>query len=332
MLRFTDDQQAFIRANRSGFNVAQTAIAIACANAAGVQLGNAETLPRDVWQEWDTQAVTIQREELVIFNDLAASVSRSIPIGKIISNFAKISDSGSVNVSLDGRSKARPDRPTVEYDGVPVPIIDSTFSFGWRMVEAARTDGGMGQLEDAARLNAARRVAERMEAHTLDGNGIVLAGKQAYGLRTHPERATRSTGVTLNGATGPEWVAEVKALMATLHARNFRTAVPTVYFSYDDWFYARSTDFSAAYAGKTIAQRVQELGIMPVAVPNLAADEMIALVKDRRVVTVLSAMPMTTRAQTRMNPEDEYDFVTMMAGAVQFRSDVNGNLGVAHST
>lgn len=332
MLRFTDDQQAFIRANRAGFNASQTELAASVATIGNMRIGNAETLPRGVWQDWDNQAMTIQREELVIFNDLASSVSRTIPIGKIVSNFAQISDSGSVNVSMDGRSKARPDRPVTTYEGVPVPIIDSTFSFGWRAVEAARTDGGMSQLEDGARINSAYHVAKEMENHILDGSGMVIGDAKAAGLRTHTGRATRATSQTLRTATGAQWMADVKATLALLQARGFKTVTPTVYFNWDDWFYALTTDFAVATPGKTIAEAVKQLGINPVPVPSLAANEIIALIKDRRTVTLLSAMPMTTRAMFRANAEDEYNFVTMMAGALQLRSSGAGTMGLAHST
>lgn len=333
MLRFTDDQQAFIRANRAGFNASQTEMATSVPMIGNSRIGNAESLPRDVWQEWDSQAVTIQREELVLFNDLAASVSRTIPIGKIVSNYARIGDSGSVNVSMDGRSKARPDRPSVSYEGVPVPIIDSTFSFGWRAVEAARTEGGMGQLEDGARLNAVYKVAKEAERQILDGSGIEIGSAKASGLRTNSGRATRTTSAALRTATGAVWLTNVKATLALLHARGFKTVTPTMYFNWDDWFYASVTPFDASSANiRTIADVVRQLGINPVAVPSLVASEIIALVKDRRNVTLLTGMPMTTRAQFRASPEDEYVFVTMMAAALQLRSAGAGTMGLAHST
>lgn len=65
---------------------------------------------------------------------------------------------------------------------------------------------------------------------------------------------------------------------------------------------------------------------------RVAADEIIALIKDRRVVQVLNGMPLTTRAQFRANPEDEYNFVTMAAASVEIKFDANGKCGIAHST
>lgn len=328
MLRFTPEQQAFVLANRRQFNERQTAIA----NAHGSTIiGNALPLPKDVWGEWDREGVEVQRSTLAVFNDLAASVATPMPIGKLVHHFQTISDSGQANISLDGRSKGRTDQPVFAYHGTPLPIVDSPFSYGWRQVAAAQSEGF--QLDSAGRANAMRTVAEKLESIALDGDAsIVVGGAVLYGLRTQPNRNTRSTGVTLNGATGAQWLAEMTATLKLLHADNFKVPA-TVYVNWDDWFYATSTEFTAGYP-KTIAQRVMELGGVREIVPadSLAADEIIALVKDRRVVQVLNGMPMTTRAQFRANPEDEYNFVTMAAASVEIKFDAEENCGVAHST
>lgn len=330
LMRFTPQQQSYLMANRRQFNAAQTRLAEIHGNEEGL-LGNALTLPRDVWAEWDRDAVALQRSELTIYNDLAASVSTPMNIGKLIHHFQTVSDSGEAHVSLDGRSKARTDQPVFDYHGTPLPIIDSTFSYGWRQMAAAASEGF--QLDSAGRDNGNRRVAEKLESLMLDGSTkIVVGGNPLYGLRTLPSRNTRSTGATLITATGAEWVAEIVATLKLLHADNFK-APATIYLNWDDWFYASTTEFAAGYP-KTIAQRVMEVAGIKEIIPadSLAADEIIALIKDRRVVQVLNGMPMTTRAQFRANPEDDYNFVVMAAAALEGKFDADGNSGIAHST
>ena len=157
-----------------------------------------------------------------------------MPIGKLIHYFQTVSDSGEVNVSLDGRSKARTDQQVIEYHGTPLPITDSTFSYGWRRVAAARSEGYT--LDTAGRENSMRKVAEKLEDLALNGDSsIVVGGDSLYGLRNHPKRNVRDTGQTMNGATGPEWVAEIKGLLEILHADNYRVPV-TIYVNWDDWF------------------------------------------------------------------------------------------------
>lgn len=329
MLRFTKEQQDFVLANRRQFNASQTAMATV--HNSGL-IGNALPLPKDVWGQWDREGIEVQRDVLAVFNDLAASVTTPMPIGKLVHHFQTISDSGSVNVSLDGRSKARTDQPVIEYHGTPLPILDSTFSYGWRQVEAARTEGF--QLDSAARMNANYKVAEALELQTLNGDsGIVVGGDQLYGLRNHPSRNTRSTTNDLSTCTGPEWLADTNATLALLHADNFYSPA-TLYVNWSDWRYATSTDYSTSYAGKTIAQRIMEDAGVAAIVPSsrVAADEIIAVIKDKRVVQVLNGMPLVTRAQARLNPEDDYNFVTMAAAALEIKFDADGQCGIAHST
>lgn len=329
MLRFTPDQQAFLLANRRAFNARQAIIANQLGTTA--MIGNASPLPKDVWGQWDREGIEVQRQTLAVFNDLAATVSMPMPIGKLVHHFQTVSDSGSVNVSLDGRGKGKTDQPVIEYHGTPLPIIDSPFSYGWRQVEAARSEGF--QLDSAGRMNAMFKVAQKLESIALDGDAsIVVGGTPLYGLRTHPRRNTRTTGVTLNGATGAQWLAEISATLKLLHADNFKVPA-TVYLNWDDWFYAQSTEFTTGYP-KTIAQRVAEMGGIASLVPadTVTASQIIALVKDRRTVQVLNGMPPATRAQFRANPEDDYNFVTMAAAAVEIKFDADQRCGLAVSS
>ena len=238
------------------------------------QLGGAETLFAQPFAVRG-QAVQIQRQEMPIFNDLAATLSRPMPIGKLIHYFKTVSDSGDVNVSLDGRSKAKIDKPVFDYSGTPVPIIDSVFGFGWREMAAAAAEGFA--LDDAGRVNANDKVARKLESLALDGDeNIVVGGNPLYGMRNHPNRKTRTTGAALNGATGPEWLAEITATVKVLRDAGIWAPV-TVYMNAGDWFYASNTDYRENYA-KTIAQRIREIegiaGILPA--PTLEAGEIIA--------------------------------------------------------
>ena len=328
MLRFTDEQQAFVLANRRQFNASQIAMA---ENHGQTLIGNALPLPKDVWGLWDREAVEVQRTTLRVFNDLSSSVSRPMPIGKLVHHFQTVSDSGSVNVSLDGRSKGRTDQPVFAYHGTPLPIIDSPFSYGWRQVAAASTEGF--QLDAAGRMNSMRKIAEKAESLMLNGDtDIVVGADPLYGLRTHPRRNTRTTAQALNGATGAQWLATITATLKLLHGDKFKSPA-TIYLNFDDWFYATSTEFTAGYP-KTIAQRVLELGGLRdvIDADSINPGEVIAVVKDRRVLQVLNGMPMTTRAQFRANPEDDYNFVTMAAVALEIKFDANQNCGVAVSS
>jgi uncharacterized linocin/CFP29 family protein len=329
MLKYTANQAAGLIANWKSFGESQTAMR----NAAGANpiVGNASTLPRDVWQRFETEAVELQRPILAVFNDLALTLSEPIDIGETVNNFLTVSDSGEVNTSLDGRSDAKGDQAQFEYHGTPVPIIDTLFTFGWRQMKAAESKGF--QLDAASRNNATRRIAEKMESIALIGDAkIKVQGNQLYGITNHPKRSTRTTGQTLNGATGAQWLADVVATVKLLHNKNFFVA-PTLYLNYNDWFYASVTDFSTQYPNKTILQRLQEIGIASV-VPSssVVAGDLIMVVKSKEVIQVLSGMPPSTIAKFRANVMDDYQFTRMAAAAVEIRFDADNNCGIAHSS
>ena len=336
MLRYSPEQAAALNQQRHAFNVRQAALAAAAGiRAIGNQglVGNASPLPLNVWGMWDKEGIEVQRDQLTVFNDLAASVDFPMPIGKLIHYFQTVSDSGQAHTSLDGRSKGRTDQPVIDYFGTPLPIIDSPFSYGWRQVEAAMTEGV--QLDPAARRNSMHKVARQLELQTLNGDAsIVVSGQPLYGLTNHPKRNTRSTGVTLASATGAQWVAEFNATIALLTAKNFFRPV-TFYVNWANWRYAQTTDYSSAtpFEG-TIAKRILQDPMVKEVIPasNVAANTLIGVVKDRNVIQVLNGMPMSTRPQFRANPEDDYEFVTMAAAALEIKFDANNDCGIAHSS
>lgn len=294
-------------------------------------IGNASTLPKDVWGQWDKSAVTVQRSVMPVFNDLAASLSRPIPLGKIVSYFRMLSDSGDVNISLDGRGKSKVDSPLISYEGTPVPIVDSELSFGWRDMLAAQTEGE--SLDTDAISNHQRRVAEKLEDIALNGDSsISIGGATLYGMRTAPYRATGAHTFTLNGATGANWVSAITAALKALHNQNFRDPA-TLYLNYDDWFYASVNDYQANYP-KTILARVMEIPGIQNIIPasSVPANEILGIVKRQDVAQVLNGMPMTTRPKSRQNPEDDYIFSVLAAAAVQYKHDYNGQAGYVQFT
>lgn len=336
MMRYSAEQAAFVMNSRRAWENQQRAIAAnhgleIVENANGAMLagnamtGNASTLPKDVWGEWDREAVQIQRDVLAVFSDLS-SLARPMNLGKLIHYFQTVSDSGDVNISLDGRGKAKTDQPVIEYFGTPLPIIDSEFSFGWRQMLAAQTEGYA--LDTAARFNATRKVAEKLEDIALNGDtSINVAGATLYGLRTAPNRITGNHAQDLATATGSQWVDTIKAIVNALHQKNFYTPV-TLYMNYSDWFYATSTEYVATYPKKIMAAIMEIPGIAAI-VPasRVAKNEILGVCKRPDVLSVLNGMPVTTRPKNRLNPEDDYVFSVIAAAAIEFKHDAEGQAG-----
>lgn len=316
------NQQQIIMANQYGLPYEVSAMRAAfAANDPRMQIGNASPIPRDAWGEWDKESVQIQRDVLAVYNDLA-SVSESVNIGKLAHYFRQVSDSGVTNISLDGRSRAKLDQQVYTYVGTPVPIVDSTFDYGWRQMLSANTVGE--SLETDGRENSMRKVAEKCEDLVLNGDDtIVVGGSQLYGLRNHPKRGSRNTTNDLSTCTGAQWAADVIATLLLLNADYFYDDA-TLYVNKADWLYAQRTLFNTT-SGNTqyIAQHIEALAGVGSVVPSstVPADNIIAVVKRKSVVKLLNAMPISTTALFRANPTDNYTFQTMAACALQIKYD-----------
>jgi len=331
ILKFSKEQEAAVLGKRRAHNARQERLA---KDSAGELIGNAYTIPRDAWATYDQDLITLQRAQLGVFSDLA-SLQKNVPIGKVLQYFSKVSDQGEVNSSIDGRSRAKADAPVIDYEGTPLPIYDTTFTFGWRDVEAARMDGGWQYLDAATRDNGNRRITEKLEDLVINGDTkFNVAGNQIYGLRTAPSRNTGLFGnFDLVTATGAQWVSAVTKVLLGLQASNFYGNA-TIYLNYGDWFAASANDYVTAAPQNTILARLMAIpGIVSI-VPSTAipANEILAVVKERRVLEILTAMPVTTMPIERKNFTDEYSFQIMTAVAPQFKRDYANKSGVAHFT
>lgn len=336
MLRFTPTQQAAVLAARRSFNGTMDRMAdmygLTGNEEQSIQ-GNASHIPLDAWRRIDQRAVQIQRDELMVFNRLARANSTPVGIGDLVNYFPKISDSGEVHISMDGRSEGKADQALIKYEGTPVPIMDSQARFGWRQMEVMRKSAN--GIDTTTVANHQRKVAEKLEDMALNGlAGVSVAGTQIYGLRTFPQRNTDVHGLDLNGATGAQWVSAFQKLIFALIGDNAYGRV-TVFMNFGDYTYADINEFAAGYP-KTILARIREISGIAEIIPctRVPVNELIGIanIDTSDWGTVLSAMPLTTRPKARHNPEDDYTFGVMAAAATQFKSDYDGRSQIAHIT
>ena len=336
MLRFTDAQQRAVIGARAAFNETQVAMAARLGEHNGsIMVGNSAPVPLDAWRRIDQRGSMIMRDVLSVFNTLAAASQTPLQIADLVSYFPKISDSGDVHVSMDGRSEGAADQAIVKYEGTPVPILDSFARFGWRQMEVIRKGGGLLDTETVA--NHQRKVAEKMEDMALNGlPGVVVAGATIYGLRTFPNRTTATHGIDLNGGatTGANWNTVFQQLIAAHQADN-SFGDTTVFLNYSDYTFAANTEYVAGYPKKILNYLLEMKGIKNI-IPasKVPASDVIGVNKleSGEWGSVLSAMPMTTRPKARHNPEDDYTFGVMAAVAPQFRSDFSDRSHIVHLT
>lgn len=331
-LPFTQAQIDSILNARRGFNARMGEMAIRI-NGQQAFEGNALAIPLDAWRRIDSRAQQLARSRLVLFNRLAAASNIPVSIADLVNYYPQVSDSGDVLVSMDGRNAAKADQAITKYVGTPVPILTSNTRMGWRQMEVLRKGGG--GLDVTSIANNQRRLAEKLEDMVLNGlSSIVVGTDTIYGLRNLPQRNTFTHGFTLASATGANWLAVFKAVIAQALGDNQYGRI-SVFVNQGDYTYADTTDYAANYPG-TILQRMQAIGQIQeiVPVPGIPVNEVIAIVDldGGEWGGILTAMPMTTRPKTRVEPEDDYVFGVIAAAAPQFRSDYNGQSAFVHGT
>jgi uncharacterized linocin/CFP29 family protein len=331
MLLFTNEQNAAVIAEREAFDAQMEALASRHANS--MLVGNAIGIPIDAWRRIDQQARDIQRDVLVVFNRLSSASQTPISIADLVSFYPQVSDSGEVQVTMDGRLSKRGDQALVKYEGTPVPVLTSTATFGWRDMEVIRKGGGM--IDTKSIGNKQRKIAEKLEDMVLNGlSSIVVGGATIYGLRTFPQRNTNTHSLDLIGATGAQWEAVFKDVGAKLIADNaFGKA--TVFLNYADWYYAANTEYVAGYPKKILTVLMENSQIAEIVqASKVPTNEVIGVagIGTGGWGTMLNAMGMVTRPQARQNPEDEYVFNVLTAAAPQFQADYNGQSHLVHLT
>ncbi len=330
MLIFTNEQQEAILATRRGFNQRQTAMASGLV--AGIE-GNSLAIPLDAWRRIDSRAQQLARSKLAVFNALAKASTSPVSIADLVNYYPQVSDSGEVLVTMDGRNGAKADQAVTKYVGVPVPILTSNTRIGWRQMEVIRKGGG--QIDTISIANNQRKIAEKMEDMALNGlSSVNVGGDTVYGLRNLPQRNTFAHGLTLATATGAQWLTAVKQAISAALGDNQYGRI-TLMLNIGDYTAADTTDYAANYQG-TILQRLRAISQIADIIPasSVPVNEMLGIVdlEGGEWGGILSAMPLTTRPKTRLEPEDDYVFGVMSAVAPQFRSDYNGQSPFLHGT
>lgn len=331
MFRFNNEQAGAVLAWRRQFNAQQIALAAAMATEFS---GNALAIPIDAWRRIDGRAQALARSRLAVFSRLAQANTQPVSIADIVNYYPQVSDSNEITFSMDGRVQAKGDQALVKYVGTPVPVMTTTARMGWRQMEVIRKGGSM--IDTTTIANGQRKAIEALEDLALNGRpSINVGGDTIYGLRTLPQRNTGTHGFTLaTTATGANWLtAFTQAINLAIGDNQFGRL--TFFLNQGDYVAADTKDYAANYQG-TILQRLRAISQVQDIIPasSVPANEILAVadLDAGEWGAILSAMPVTTRPKTRMDPEEDYVFTIMAAQVPQLRADYNGQSPFVHLT
>lgn len=330
LIQFTDEQQGYVRAERAMFNSHATALD---ARSTGL-MGNSIGIPIDAWRRIDGRAQMLARSRLAVFARLAAASTLPVDIGDLVNYYPQVSDSNEVTFTMDGRNGGKVDQAITKFVGTPLPIITTGVRMGWRQMAVLRKAGGGTMLDITSISNAQRKGFEALEDLAINGRSSIVVGTDTiYGLRTLPQRNTGNHGFTLaTTATGANWLTAFTQAINAVQGDNHFGRV-TFFINQGDFTAAETKDYATNYTG-TILQRLRAISTVADIIPasNVPANEILGIadLDAGEWGAILSAMPLTTRPKTRMDPEEDYVFGVMAAQVPQFRTDYNGQCPFVH--
>lgn len=296
---------------------------------------NAEAvLRREEWMALDAAILGIAEQRLTGFNDL---VSRGLvynlgnAMGTTVLESHTVSDAMEADLTMDGVTRSKGDRPVFGTTYLPIPIVHVDYEINARVLAASRNLGNA--LDTTSAERAARRVAEKLEDMLFTNTTYSFGGGSIYSLVNYPDRELVSM------ATFGNW-----ALTATTGAKIVESVLAMKQASINNYFYGPwvlyiptnfetrlDNDYDASTPGTTIRERIMKIaGIQAIKVIDRLASSNVLLVQTTTdVVRIVRGMGLTNvQWSTEGNFVNKYKVLTIQVP--QIRSDYNGRTGIIH--
>ena len=299
-----------------------------------VQVNAEAVLRREEWQSLDSAILGIAEQRLTGFNDL---VNRGLvynlgnAMGTTVLESHTVSDAMEAEMTMDGVSRSKGDRPVFGTTYLPIPIIHVDYEINSRVLAASRSLGN--PLDTTSAERAARRVAEKLEDMLFTSTTYSFGGGTIYSLVNHPSREL------VNLSTYGDW-----ADTATTGAKIVESVLAMKQASINNYFYGPwvlyiptnyetrlDNDYDATTPGTTIRERIMKIaGIQAIKVIDRLASSNVLLVQTTTdVVRIVRGMGLTNvQWSTEGNFVNKYKVLTIQVP--QIRSDYNNRTGIVH--
>jgi hypothetical protein len=302
------------------------------------------TLRRDEWKQLDTALLEVSRFRLggvqdLIDNNLTYNLGNGM--GTTVLEYHDISDAMSADLTMDGITRSKNDRPDFNFHYLPIPIVHVDYEINARTLESSRKLGNPLDTVDA--VYAARKVAEKLEAMLFTNTSYAFGEKGSDGRNTiysyvnHPDRNLVTMGTPWDSldfdsdtASGPDKILNdinnkmIPASIADYHFGPWMLYVPTAYQTILDNDYNR-------ISGVTIRERILKLsGIKGIkTIDTLPSGNVLLVQMTPDVVRLVRGMGLqNVEWKSEGNMVTNYKVMTIQVP--QIRSDYNHRSGIVH--
>lgn len=306
----------------------------------GMQFNAAARLPQDAYRDFDR---TIKR---IMAGDEGSNIVnllpvRSLPIGKIVAEYAKASDSGSAQATISGRQAHKLDNAAYTYDGALVLIHDDAFGRQWREVEAMRSEDFDALIDDQA--NSVRAVNRSINNHVINGvANVEYKGANAFGMKNSPNTQPLNLGaagvnvdLTSDAITYADAEKAFLTALKVLQGSANNVDYPITFaVSADIWFNllktkTTDTNFTSALAALKALPGVA--GIIKTNGTQLTGNQFLAWANSDQYIQIQSGMAVNTQPVIRQMFNDPFNFVTWGAAGLLIKADSAGRSGVMYA-
>ncbi len=297
------------------------------------------TLRRDEWKQLDDVLMEVSRTRLGGVEDLISkglTFNLGNAMGTTVLEWHDVSDAMEADLTMDGITRSRGDRPVYQHNYLPIPIIHVDYEIKARVLAASRSLGN--PLDTTSAERAGRRVLEKLEDMLFTNTTYSFGAADARGLNTiysyvnHPDRNQVALAVNWDAAamTAALILADVQSMkqasMTAMHYGPWMLYIPSLYEIVMDTDYATGSN-----NGQTIRQRLMNIdGIQGIkVVDRLPANEVLLVQMTSDVVRMVRGMGLQN-----VQWDEEGKFVTkykvLTIQVPQIRSDQNLKSGVVH--
>lgn len=300
-------------------------------------------LPRDAWLDLDgiTKRVMHNDEGEAYMSDLMP-LAKPVNIGKLVHmNRVATGATKQVRRSMSGQVAVPVDKVGYDYRGAPVPIFSNGYGREWREWNTLQSENFDALSDDQGEFM--RHLREDMADYALDGDTtIVFEGYTGEGIRTSAYSKAINIGaggsnidLTASATTSDDIEAFFNGAFGALLDDNLVTMPVNLYVSPEimrnwDRPYAGAGGFKVgslrdAIAGNRRIAKVEQTF-------KLNGNEFFGFVPNAQYIRPLVGMAANTVAKTRLEPNDNYQFMNWAAMGLEIRADFNGKSGVFYST
>jgi hypothetical protein len=294
-----------------------------------IPVGNA-TLRRDEWKQLDEAVIGISEIRLggvqdLIDNNLVFTLGNAM--GTTVLEWHDVSDAMEADLTMDGVTRSKGDRPVFGTNYLPIPIIHVDYEINARVLEASRKLGN--PLDTTSAERAARKVHDKLEGMLFTDTSYTFGGGTIASYINYGDRneVTLSENWDASGKTGAEIVDDVlsmkQASIDDYHYGPWMCYIPTAYETKLD------ADYDATTPGTTIRERILKIsGIKGIkVVDKLTANNVLLVQMTSDVVRLVRGMGIqNVEWQTEGNLISKFKVMTIQVP--QIRSDQNGKSGI----